>query len=632
MSGIFFVYDENLNANSNYKYLESSKLISHRGNEKLLVEKNNLWTIFFYRLKTESSQIQPYINDEITILIDGEIYNAKELAKNFGLSTNNPKNVNELIHNIYKKYGTRLFEKLNGMFTILIVDKSKKQIICVKDKLGLKPGFYYKNSDKFIFSSEAKSIINCCDDTSINYQNSLASIFLCGRPPYEKTHFNNIYDIEQSRYIIFDYNTKKITKKKYFCLSSWIDSEKYSQNKKKKHKFLINHFVEKFEDTIDRHLTGNSSFGSLFSAGLDSSLFARMMSKKLSQNINLYYFESEIHNYEKYYKNFIMNNKFKLNKLKMDDRHYLVDMPLMVYHYECTAKEEASPISLLAERAKSNNDTVLICGDGDTILGGSRCHASYFSRSFLYENLLSKNLIKLLNRLFNDFLHAGVSPDKIDYLYFPSFFSSSEVFTNIMLHKGERLNEWNKRIDLYNFLENKLERETQSFILDDTFYRFQRYMIRQERASSRFGIQFRYPYLDDEIIKMSVNMPLHLKQKFNIFQKGERFGLITEGKSIMRDVAKKLGLNEEIINRREVGSNFNDKYYKIIIDKFGLKYLSEFLRVNENNLKNVALNSFDQNLSRVQYSFIANELLLRIFDEKQDPYELKEKFYKILFN
>ena len=100
----------------------------------------------------------------------------------------------------------------------------------------------------------------------------------------------------------------------------------------------------------------------------------------------------------------------------------------------------------------------------------------------------------------------------------------------------------------------------------------------------------------------------------------------------MRDVAKKLGLNEEIINRREVGSNFNDKYYKIIIDKFGLKYLSEFLRVNENNLKNVALNSFDQNLSRVQYSFIANELLLRIFDEKQDPYELKEKFNKILFN
>ena len=39
---------------------------------------------------------------------------------------------------------------------------------------------------------------------------------------------------------------------------------------------------------------------------------------------------------------------------------------------------------------------------------------------------------------------SGIGPDKIDYLYFPAFFSSSEVFTNVLLHKGERLEEWKK--------------------------------------------------------------------------------------------------------------------------------------------------------------------------------------------
>ena len=42
-------------------------------------------------------------------------------------------------------------------------------------------------------------------------------------------------------------------------------------------------------------------------------------------------------------------------------------------------------------------------------------------------------------------------------------------------------------------------------------------MIRQERAASRFSTQFRYPYLDDEIVRLSVNMPLHLKQNLEYF-------------------------------------------------------------------------------------------------------------------
>ena len=79
-----------------------------------------------------------------------------------------------------------------------------------------------------------------------------------------------------------------------------------------------------------------------------------------------------------------------------------------------------------------------------------------------------------------------------------------------------------KRLSLYSFVKNKTEKETQAFIVDDVFYRFQRYMIRQERSASRFGVQFRIPFLDDEVIKLSVNMPLHLKQKFNLFQPNEK--------------------------------------------------------------------------------------------------------------
>ena len=303
----------------------------------------------------------------------------------------------------------------------------------------------------------------------------------------------------------------------------------------------------------------------------------------------------------------------------------------MVYHYESSAKEEASPIAFLSRLAAKNNNKVLLTGDGDTILGGSSTHASFFVRSFLYQWKGSKFFLKLFNRLSNNLLQSGAEPSTIDYLYFPSFFNLSEVFTNIMLHKGERLDQWKNRIELYSFIEDKAERDTQAFIIDDTFYRFQRYMIRQDRACSRYSIEFRYPFLDDEILKLSVNMPLKIKQKFNFFQFGERFGKITEAKSIVRSLAKKIGVPKKIYNRNEVGSLFNNFYYKKLIGQWGLKHLSDFLKVPEKNLVKCALESYDPNLSRVQYSFVANELLLRIYDDNQSPQELCDKFSEILY-
>ena len=201
-----------------------------------------------------------------------------------------------------------------------------------------------------------------------------------------------------------------------------------------------------------------------------------------------------------------------------------------------------------------------------------------------------------------------------------------------MLHEGERLDQWKNRINLYSFVEDKAERETQAFVLDDTFYRFQRYMIRQDRACSRYSIEFRYPFLDDEILKLSVNMPLRIKQRFNFFQSGERLGRITEAKSIVRSLAKKIGVPKKIYNRNEVGSPFNNVYYKKIFKHWGLKHLSNFLKVPEKNLIKCALESYDPNLARVQYSFMANELLLRIYDDNQDPQAISNKLSDILSN
>ena len=59
--------------------------------------------------------------------------------------------------------------------------------------------------------------------------------------------------------------------------------------------------------------------------------------------------------------------------------------------------------------------------------------------------------------------------------------------------------------------------------------------------------------------------------------------------------------------------------------------MSDFLNVKEANLKSVALDSFDPQLKRVQYSFLANEILLRIFNDKENPKKIKKQFEEILY-
>ena len=278
--------------------------------------------LFFYRLKTEESQVQPFFDNDLIIIIDGEVYNSDQLAKELYPHNFNTRNVNLLICKLYKKYGEKFISKINGMFSLVIIDLNKKKVFASKDKLGLKPLFYYNKNNVFIIASEAKSIINLTDDTKINYQNSLASIFMCGRPPYGMTHFNNIYDVEQSRLLTFDYKDNKIKLTKYFDLEDWINEKKYFENKRLKNNDYVEIFYNTFSEAVDRQLIGTSKFGNLFSAGLDSSFIALLMSQKLNSKIDLYYFESEINNYEKYYKNFISGDKFNLNKLKQDDRNY----------------------------------------------------------------------------------------------------------------------------------------------------------------------------------------------------------------------------------------------------------------------------------------------------------------------
>ena len=90
----------------------------------------------------------------------------------------------------------------NGMFSIAIYNSQTSNLYLIRDRMGIKPLYYYNDSNKFVFSSQIKSIIQC---SSINKEISpvgVCSFFINGSVVEPHTMYKNIYAVNPGSYIM----------------------------------------------------------------------------------------------------------------------------------------------------------------------------------------------------------------------------------------------------------------------------------------------------------------------------------------------------------------------------------------------------------------------------------------------
>ena len=113
------------------------------------------------------------------IIYNGEIYNYKEIKeklikKGYEFYT---KTDTEVILNGYEEYGKDILDMLNGMFAFAIYDLKNKSLFLARDRLGIKPLYYYYKNGKFIFASEIKALLKLLPKDIINYFEHLARFY-----------------------------------------------------------------------------------------------------------------------------------------------------------------------------------------------------------------------------------------------------------------------------------------------------------------------------------------------------------------------------------------------------------------------------------------------------------------------
>ncbi len=224
---------------------------------------------------------QPIFNEDKSIIaiFNGEIYNYKSLRNQLSdaghrFYTNSDTEV--LVH-AYEQYGFDFLERLKGMFALAIWDKPNKTLLLARDRLGIKPLYYYHKGDTFIFASEIGALVASglipkeLDAQALFHYISFPAI------PSPFTMYKGIKALEPAKMLIL--KTDDINN---LCMKSYWSLKATNQPTMSEDE-AVERLMALLELATMEHLVSDVPLGAFLSGGIDSTALVALMSHHSSQ-------------------------------------------------------------------------------------------------------------------------------------------------------------------------------------------------------------------------------------------------------------------------------------------------------------------------------------------------------------
>lgn len=457
---------------------------------------------------------QPFFNREknICMIFNGEVYNYIEIreeliSKGYSFFTGTD---TEVIMNAYIEWGEDCLSRFNGMWGIALFDIRKNILFCTRDRFGVKPFYYFKDENRFVFASELKSIIEYFkSDPSfrkeLNKENVYDYFVYNFADHTENTFIKNIKHLLPSHFIKIQ--GREFSVKKYFSLEVNKELGTYDESRFEN---IKTKFSELIYDSVKLRLRSDVPVGTCLSGGLDSSTVVTLIDKILENNNTLsnksdkgrrqntfsaVYDDASIDE-RNFIEEIVKSTESNSHYVFPDKADFLKDADDFIFQLD-EPFGGTSPYAQwnVMRLARENNVTVLLDGQGaDESLGG---YEVYFG--FLYSNLFNKgNYVSLFSELMKNFRKGfEISVRGMKY-YMNSknrnLKSSSSGYYNLDFlksHTDRNILEYRTKDNL----NQKLYEDLTQYILP-SLLRF------EDRNAMKFSIESRTPFLDYRIIKL----------------------------------------------------------------------------------------------------------------------------------
>ena len=562
---------------SNHKNLDkdvfkiATDALTHRGPEAsgCFFNQQNTLALGHRRLKIidlSDASAQPFYSNcgRYVIVFNGEIYNYKQIAQQLELTLKSSGDT-EVIIEAFAKIGTNVFELLNGIFAFAIYDLQEEKIHLCRDRIGIKPLYYYFDGNQFVFASEIKAIKKM-KDINLEIDTSSFSEFLhIGFVSEPNTAFKHIYKFPSGNYLSLDirnlHSNTSLHFTEFWNLSKNILPNTYDNEadvEKKLEELLIN--------SIESQLVSDVPLGTFLSGGIDSSLITAIASKIKKDKIKTFSigYQNSKFDESKYAEKVAKelgteHYAYKMTELDLETiLHEIIDS-----YDEPFSDSSAFPTMLVSKYAK-NHVTVSLSGDGgDELFMGYGMH-QWATR---LENPIIRNLRKPIyfgSQFLNfKFKRAGWLLNYDNHKNIISHIFSQEQYLFSEKDLKHFLVDENINFDRINkqstISRNLLANEKQTF-WDIKYYLKDDLLVKVDRATMLYSLESRVPLLDNNIVDYAINIDARLKHKGG------------ESKYILKKILYKY-LPKELFDRPKWGfamplSFWLHNNFKFLIDKY----------------------------------------------------------------
>lgn len=489
-------------------------------NEEMLESPAGVHAFFFNRLAIidiDPRSNQPFENERYTLLFNGEIYNYKELRQELisnGYAFNTASDTEVLFYAL-QHWGKAVLGRLNGMFAFCFIDRQEKNFIIARDRMGIKPLYYSRCGNGFIFASELHSLLRLSHQQTVIDLQAIKMYLWMQFIPTPYTGVKDVFKLPPGNYITGSWQPSApaiISIPEVF----WNAYEAVRQNENETMKDELERVLT---GTLKRQLVADVPLGLFLSSGVDSSLLAALVHKYFSKDRQFNFYtvafseatsSDESHEAINFIKGF--NNPALLNHTLVIDPGFIGKQLDDLYDY---ADEPFADPAILLNRVISvkarEKVTVALSGDGaDELFWGYTRYRYWQNREVQFGNHLALKgewakwasyFLPLSHHRKLAALAAERDPVKRHFNYFLHPFLANKSGTPVYEN-----NIWAmKDIDMVR------NRKDLSAILDIKTYLPDAMLYKVDRASMAASLEVRVPYLDNAVIDYALTLSLNDK-------------------------------------------------------------------------------------------------------------------------
>ena len=507
---------------------------------------------------------QPFFDNSkrYSMVFNGEIYNYKSIKSEINDYEFKTSSDTEVVLAAYIKWGSSFLKKLNGMFALAIWDEENSELFVARDRVGIKPFYYYQKDGLFLFSSEIRSLLSSGIVPKKINKRAIVDFLNYQAPQSPISIIENVGQLEAGSF--GNFKNGEFKTQKFWDIASVSKNGFEYKDEKSIQKKIENLLL----DSVERRMISDVPLGAFLSGGIDSSGIVALMSEISDKPVNTFSVVFNEKEYDESTYSTIIAKKYKTDHhpILLKPERFLEELPLALKSMD-TPTGDGPNSYVVSKVTKEAGITVALSG-----LGGDELFAGYP----VFQQMASLNKYKHFWSI-PQFLRNGASAllelrgidhktERLKDLMTTDNFSFEKMYPTFRKLNASSVEKFSSSLPTnHNSIEQLLAQRkngisqlpflskitvgemtsyTQNILLKDT-----------DQMSMASALEVRVPFFDHKLIEYVMHVPDRIKTpKFS--------------KSLL---VESLGsrLPDEIVHRKKMGFSFPwDKWIRNELKSF----------------------------------------------------------------